>query len=200
MRDGLNLYDTTIHQGHRLLTSGQFSSVELTKAALERISRVEEKLHAIVTVTEDTALHQAEEADKVLHGGSPTPLTGIPVVIKDNMCTRGIRTTCSSRMLEGFVPPYDATVVEKLTDAGMVLVGKGNMDEFAMGSSNEHSAFFITHNPWDLSTSMPWARTPGAAFASRPGSAVSLASNPRTAECQDTAWWPSPARLTRSGR
>jgi len=171
MRDGSNLYDTTIHEGHRLLTSGQISSVELTKAALERISRVEEKLHAIVTVTEETALHQAEEADKVLHGGSPTPLTGIPVVIKDNMCTKGIRTTCSSRMLEGFVPPYDATVVERLTDAGMVLVGKGNMDEFAMGSSNEHSAFFITCNPWDLST-VPGGSSGGPAVSVAGGEAI----------------------------
>jgi len=171
MRDGLNLYDTTIHQAHELLTSGEFSSVELTKALLERIARVEEKLHAIVTVTEDVALRQAEEADRVLRGGSPTPLTGIPVVIKDNMCTRGIRTTCSSHMLEGFVPPYDATVVEKLTDAGMVMVGKGNMDEFAMGSSNEHSAFFITCNPWDLST-VPGGSSGGPAVSVASGEAV----------------------------
>ena len=162
----MNPYDLTIHQAHELLKNGEISSVELTKAVLDRISQVEEKVHAFVTVTEDEALRQAEQADERIGTGDFHPLTGVPALIKDNMCTRGIGTTCSSRMLEDFVPPYDATVVERLRQVGMVMVGKGNMDEFAMGSSNEHSAFFITSNPWDLS------RVPGGSSG---GPAVSVA-------------------------
>jgi len=162
----LNLYDLTIHQAHQLLKDREVSSWELTEAALKRIAEVEEKVHAIVTVTEDLALSQAKQADERIGSGDSTPLTGVPALIKDNMCTRGIRTTCSSRMLENFVPPYDATVVEKLRQAGLVMMGKGNMDEFAMGSSNEHSAFFPTHNPWGLD------RVPGGSSG---GSAVAVA-------------------------
>ena len=167
----MKLYDLTIRQSHELLKKGEVSSIELTKAVLERISQVEEKLHAIVTVTEELALRQAEQADERIRSGDSTPLTGIPALLKDNMCTKGIRTTCSSRMLENFVPPYNATVVEKLGDAGLVIVGKGNMDEFAMGSSNEHSAFFVTHNPWDLS-SVPGGSSGGPAVAVATGEAM----------------------------
>ncbi len=161
----------TIHEAHRLLVSRQLSSVELTKATLERIHQVEPKVRAFVTVTEELALKQAEKADELLAAGNSNPLTGIPVLIKDNMCTRGITTTCSSRMLENFVPPYDATVVEKLNSCGAVVVGKGNMDEFAMGSSTEHSAFFPTHNPWDLDR-VPGGSSGGAATAVAVGEAV----------------------------
>ena len=167
----MNLHDLTVHEGHELLKSGQVSSAELTRAALERIAHVEEKVHAIVTVTEDDALRQAHQADERIRGGDCAPLTGIPAIIKDNMCTRGVRTTCSSRMLEQFVPPYDATVVEKLGGAGMVMVGKGNMDEFAMGSSNEHSAFFATCNPWDTTT-VPGGSSGGPAVSVATGEAV----------------------------
>jgi len=156
----------TIHQAHKLLRTKQLSSVELTKASLERIRQVEPKVQALVTVTEELALKQAQKADELIATGDINPLTGIPIVIKDNMCTKGIRTTCSSKMLENFVPPYDATVVEKLNDCGVVVVGKSNMDEFAMGSSTEHSALFPTHNPWDLS------RVPGGSSG---GSAVAVA-------------------------
>jgi len=161
-------YQLTIHQAHNLLKTRQLSSVELTRACLERIRQVEPKVHALVTVTDELALRQAEKADQLIAQGNIHPLTGIPVVIKDNMCTKGVRTTCSSRMLVNFVPPYEATVVEKLNERGAVIIGKANMDEFAMGSSTEHSAFFTTQNPWDLS------RVPGGSSG---GSAVAVAAD-----------------------
>ncbi|MFC1915923.1 amidase, partial [Chloroflexota bacterium] len=130
----------TIHEAHQLLKSKQLSSVELTQAYLERISQVEPEVHAFVTVTDELALRQAHKADELMASGNTNPLTGIPVLLKDNMCTRGIRTTCSSKVLENLVPPYDATVVEKLNDCNAVIIGKANMDEFAMGSSTENSA------------------------------------------------------------
>ncbi len=161
-----NLTDLTIHEAHKLLKSRQLSSVELTRAYLERISRVDSEVHAFVTVTDKLALKQAEAADRRLANDGVSPLTGIPVLIKDVMCTKGVRTTCSSRILENLVPPYDATVVEKLKACNVVIVGKANMDEFAMGSSTENSAFFPTHNPWDLS------RVPGGSSG---GSAAGVA-------------------------
>ena len=142
--------------------------MELTKATLERIAEIEDKIHAYVTITEDIALKQAEEADDCIRSGNITPLTGVPVLIKDVMCTKGIRTTCSSKMLENFIPPYDATVMKKLKAQKTVILGKGNMDEFAMGSSTEHSAFFPTYNPWDLS------RVPGGSSG---GPAAAVVSN-----------------------
>jgi aspartyl-tRNA(Asn)/glutamyl-tRNA(Gln) amidotransferase subunit A len=161
-------YQLTIHQAHNLLKTRRLSSVELTRACLERIRQVEPKVHALVTVTDELALRQAEKADRLIAQSDVHPLTGVPVVIKDNMCTKGVRTTCSSRMLANFVPPYEATVVEKLNERGAVIVGKANMDEFAMGSSTEHSAFFTTQNPWDLS------RVPGGSSG---GSAVAVAAD-----------------------
>jgi len=162
----MHKYDLTLHEAHHLLTKREISSLELTQAVLERIHLVDSKVHAFVTVTEDAALTQAKQADERIRSRDVTPLTGIPALIKDNMCTRGVKTTCSSKMLERFVPPYDATVVERLKAAGMVMVGKGNMDEFAMGSSTENSAFFTTRNPWDLE------RVPGGSSG---GSAASVA-------------------------
>jgi len=163
-----DLHRLTISEAHQLLKGKKISSVELTRACLKRLGQAEEKVHACVTVCAETALKQAEEADKAISGGKVQPLTGIPAIIKDNMCTRGIKTTCASRILENFVPPYDATVVEKLKDAGIVILGKANMDEFAMGSSTENSAFFPTRNPWDLD------RVPGGSSG---GSAVAVAAD-----------------------
>ena len=164
----LKLNELTIHEAHQLLASRQVSAVELAQAALARIKSVEPKVHALVTVTEELALEQARQADKRIAQGQAGPLTGVPAVIKDNMCTKGVTTTCSSKMLQNFVPPYDATVTAKLLQAGMVMVGKANMDEFAMGSSTENSAFFPTLNPWDTS------RVPGGSSG---GSAVSVAAD-----------------------
>jgi aspartyl-tRNA(Asn)/glutamyl-tRNA(Gln) amidotransferase subunit A len=162
------LHRLTITEAHELLKNKKVSSVELTEATLKRIDEIEDKVHACVTVCHESALEKAKEADNILKKGEGKLLTGIPVLIKDNMCTKGVKTTCSSRMLENFVPPYDATVVEKLQDDGAVTIGKTNMDEFAMGSSTEHSAFFPTKNPWDLD------RVPGGSSG---GSAVAVASD-----------------------
>ena len=159
-----NLHQLTITEAHQILKEKKVSSVELTKASLARLAKVEEKVHACVTINQESALKQAAEADKVISRGEAKPLTGIPAMIKDNMCTRGIKTTCSSRMLENFIPPYDATVIQKLNAQNMVMVGKANMDEFAMGSSTENSAFFSTHNPWNLDC-VPGGSSGGSAVA-----------------------------------
>jgi len=158
------LYQFTIHELNTLLRKRDISSVELTKSVLSRINEMENKVHACVSINESIALKQAEEADNRLRNADSDPLTGIPVLIKDVICTKGIRTTCSSKILENFIPPYDATVVEKLKAANAVILGKTNMDEFAMGSSTEHSAFFTTYNPWDLSR-VPGGSSGGSAAA-----------------------------------
>ncbi len=131
------------------LRAGEFSSVELVRSCLQRIARLDPGLNSFITVCEQTALDAAEAADRRIAAGEGAVLTGIPVAHKDIYCTHGIRTSCGSRMLENFEAPYNAAVVERLEAAGMVLVGKTNMDEFAMGSSNENSYFGPVRNPWD---------------------------------------------------
>jgi len=151
----VSLHSLTIHQAHELLSQGDISAVQLAESVIERIAECDQEIKAYLTVTPEVALEQAARADERLAKGEAGPLTGIPVALKDNMCIRGVRTSCGSKILENFVPPYTATTVQRLFDEGAVLVGKTNMDEFAMGSSTEHSGFFPTHNPWDL------ARVPG---------------------------------------
>ncbi len=158
----MNLYELTVREAHKLLKQKEISSQELTRAVLDRISAVDEKVGAYVTVADEMAMSQAELADKAISQGNISPLTGIPLSVKDLMCTKGLLTTCGSKILGNFIPPYDATVVEKLKKQGAVIVGKTNMDEFAMGSSNEHSGIKITRNPWDLSR-IPGGSSGGAA-------------------------------------
>ncbi|HLJ32129.1 MAG TPA: Asp-tRNA(Asn)/Glu-tRNA(Gln) amidotransferase subunit GatA [Ktedonobacteraceae bacterium] len=166
------LYELTITEAADMLRRHEVSSVELTRAHLDRIREVEPKVRAFTLVTDDIALKQAEEADRRFQSGATvSPLTGIPLAIKDVICTKGVTTTCGSRMLENFKPPYDATVMERLNAAGAVMLGKTNMDEFAMGSSTEHSAFFTTHNPWDLERA-PGGSSGGSAAAVAAGMAM----------------------------
>ena len=172
------MHDKSVADLQRGLQAREFSSVELTQSCLDRIETLDGRLNSLITVTGERALAQARAADKRLASGDTGPLTGIPLLHKDIFCTRGVRTTCGSRMLDNFVAPYDATVVERLDAAGMCMLGKTNMDEFAMGSSTESSYFGPTRNPWDLD------RVPGGSSG---GSAAAVAARPSPlATCSDT--------------
>ncbi|HSO17856.1 MAG TPA: Asp-tRNA(Asn)/Glu-tRNA(Gln) amidotransferase subunit GatA [Desulfosarcina sp.] len=160
----MKLNELTVEQAAGLLQKREIASVELTRAVLERIDAVDGKVGAYLTVDREGALAQAEAADRRLAEGTTAPLTGIPLGIKDLICTRGLRTTCASKILENFVPPYDATVITRLKSQGAVILGKLNMDEFAMGSTTEHSAFQMTRNPWHLER-IPGGSSGGSAAA-----------------------------------
>jgi aspartyl-tRNA(Asn)/glutamyl-tRNA(Gln) amidotransferase subunit A len=165
----LELYRLTAHQIHQLLTEKQVSSVEVTESALNRIEQVEDRVKAFLTLTKEQALAQARAVDeKIARGEQIAPLEGVPAAIKDNMCTKGVLTTCASKILPNFVPPYDATVISKLNRQGVVMLGKLNMDEFAMGSSTENSRVQLTRNPWNLD------RVPGGSSG---GSVASVAAD-----------------------
>ena len=159
----MSLNQLTAHELHDKLKAREITSVELTESVYERIDAVEAQVKGYLTLTKDTALEQAQAADTGFQkGDNMSPLAGIPIAIKDVICTKGIRTTCASKILSNFVPPYDATVMTKLNQKGIVMVGKTNMDEFAMGSSTENSAYQITHNPWNLNT-IPGGSSGGSA-------------------------------------
>ena len=162
--------------GHQLkdkIITREITSRQLTKAVLGRIELLEPGLNAYVSFNREAALARADEIDRKISTGEPTgALAGLPVAVKDNLCTKGTATTCASRMLESFMPPYDATVVERLLAADAVIVGKTNMDEFAMGSSTENSAFGATHNPWDTDC-IPGGSSGGSAAAVAAGEAIS---------------------------
>ncbi len=148
------------------LRTGDFSSVEVTQYFLDRIAKYDDELNSFITVTDEQALAGAKQADELIASGSAGALTGIPIAYKDLFCTNGIRTSCASKMLDNFIAPYTATAVEKLSQVGMPMLGKTNMDEFAMGSSNENSFYGAVKNPWDLE------RVPGGSSG---GSAVAVA-------------------------
>ncbi|MBI5352004.1 MAG: Asp-tRNA(Asn)/Glu-tRNA(Gln) amidotransferase subunit GatA [Chloroflexi bacterium] len=165
----MQLTNLTIRETHQLLITKQLSSVELTQATLQRAHEIDPKIKSYVTITDDLALEQAKQADeRIAKGENVTPLTGITFAMKDCISTRGVRTTCSSKILENYVPQYNATVTNKLADTGAVLIGKTNMDEFGMGSSCENSALFNTHNPWDLDR-IPGGSSGGSAAAMSAG-------------------------------
>jgi aspartyl-tRNA(Asn)/glutamyl-tRNA(Gln) amidotransferase subunit A len=158
------MYSLTIHELHQRLSKGEISSQLITEAFLDRTKKFDPQINAYLSVTEQEAIEGAKEADNLIAAGKASLLTGIPVAIKDNMCTKGIRTTCASRILENFVPLYDATVVKRLKEGGAVILGKTNMDEFAMGSSTENSRFTVTRNPWNLNA-IPGGSSGGSAAA-----------------------------------
>ncbi len=144
------LYELTIHAALAGMRAGEFTAVQLTQALLDRIAAVDDKVKAYLTVTAEIALAAASAADQRRATGGDDPLLGVPLAIKDVLATAGIQTTCGSKILKGFIPPYTATAVARLQAAGAIILGKANCDEFAMGSSNENSGYFPTHNPWDL--------------------------------------------------
>lgn len=158
------MHRKTIAELSRGLSAGEFSSEELTRAFLARIEKFDPQLNAFITVTADQALAAARAADARRQRGEAGPLTGIPLAQKDIFCTKGVKTSCGSRMLDNFVAPYDATTVERLNQAGIVLLGKTNMDEFAMGSSNETSFYGPVRNPWDTNA-VPGGSSGGSAAA-----------------------------------
>ena len=159
-----SLHELTIHEALTGMRAGEFSSVELTNALLARIDAVDPQVQAYLTVTKEVALRQAQAADDRRARGEEAPLLGVPLAIKDVLATAGVQTTCGSKILQGFKPPYTATSVKRLEAAGAVMLGKVNCDEFAMGSSNENSGYFVTRNPWNLER-VPGGSSGGSAAA-----------------------------------
>ena len=168
----MDIRNLTALETGRLIKEGKLTSVDATKAVLDSIAATDKDINAYITVIADAALKRAAEVDADIAAGRLTgPLAGVPISIKDNICTKGVKTTCASKILGDFEPPYDATVIEKLNAAGMVIVGKLNMDEFAMGSTTETSFYGATRNPWNTER-VPGGSSGGAAAAVAAGSAV----------------------------
>ncbi len=168
----MRLFDKPAHVLHDMLVKKEITAVALTQDVLDRIDEVDGEVKAYLTVTREAALAQAAAVDaKISRGESISFWEGIPGAIKDNICTKGVRTTCASKMLENFVPPYNATVMEKIEAANPVILGKANMDEFAMGGSTENSAYFPTANPWQHDC-VPGGSSGGSAAAVAAGTAV----------------------------
>ena len=168
----MELFDLSAHKLADLLKKREITAIDIAGAIIKRVQQVDEDVRSYVTLNEEDALEAAREIDENWSKmDAVSPLAGIPMGLKDNICTKGVRTTCSSRMLEKFIPPYSATVVDRLSENGAVLMGKLNMDEFAMGSTTESSYFFPTHNPWDLAR-VPGGSSGGSAAAVAAGEAV----------------------------
>ena len=177
------------------IKAGEITSEEAAKASLAQIAKEDQKIRAYLTVDEEKVLARAKEVDNGIRSGKYTgPLAGVPIAVKDNICTKDMRTTCASKILENFVPFYDATAVTRITDAGMVILGKTNMDEFAMGSTTETSAFAVTKNPWDTDP------IPADPSASRAPTAALPESNRHTERFPVLALWLTRLPWTRSDR
>ena len=164
MSSSIALHDKTLSELAQGLEAGEYTSRELTEAFLARIERLDGELNSYITLCREDALRDADAADARRAAGDAAALTGVPMAIKDIFCTEGVRTSCGSKMLDNFVAPYDATVIEKLKAEGVVILGKTNLDEFAMGSSNENSHYGAVKNPWDLSA-VPGGSSGGSAAA-----------------------------------
>jgi len=168
----LSLYQKTAHELHELLTTKKISAVELAEDVLNRVDEKESEIGAYLEITREVAKKSAQNVDeKISRGEKILPLEGIPCAIKDNICTKGIKTTCASKILANFIPPYDATVVTKLSAQNPVLIGKANLDEFAMGGSTENSGFHLTKNPFDVER-VPGGSSGGSAAAVAAGEAI----------------------------
>lgn len=205
-----NLIKLNVKQAKERLEKKEFSSVELTKACLTRIKETDEKLNVFVTLTEEEALKSAEKADKLISNGTieqrnNMPLLGIPICIKDNYSTTGIRTTASAKVLDNYIPPYDSTVVKKLKEAGMVLLGKTNMDAWAHGSSTETSDYGASKNPWNTNH-LPGGSSGGSAAAVAANQCIAAIGSETAGSIRQPASWcgvvglkPTYGRVSRYG-